>query len=195
MSEPVSMRGYNDQDLNFILQSWLLGDKKQGKYFGIRSTLYFKEREKEIRKLLLRAGALVVYPKSSPSTIIGWMCAETFDLGGATEGVVHFMYVKKEFRRFGVGSAMYKELAKQTSLVPWSSTPLIRAFNMKGKAVLEDMDKPEGNKSRKHVIIKPKILTNYPTAMYNAFKNEYNPFILDKLNNIQTRPIRRKTKV
>ena len=195
MSEPVSMRGYNDQDLNFILQSWLLGDKKQGRYFGTRTTLYFKEREKEIRKLLLRAGALVIYPKASPSTIIGWMCAETFDLGGATEAVVHFMYVKKEFRRFGIGSAMYKELTKQTSLVPWSSTPLVRSFDMPGKAIFEDLDKPVVNKHRRHTIMKPKVMTNYNISMYNAFKNEYNPFILNKLEAIQTRPIRRKTKV
>ena len=187
MTEPLRLRAYTDDDLSFILNSWLLSDYRSARFAGMRKTLFFNEREPQLKLIIARAGVLIACSSSSPTTILGWVCAETYKLEGEVEAVIHFGYVKKEFRRFGIGKHLYDEATKLTELLPWSTTQFATVADHVGKCEIVDWNNTD--KPKRRMAYRPKVIINQPNRMANTFKHAYNPFLESKLGDIDTKPI------
>lgn len=91
------VRGMEPADLNFILETWKSANRKTMKY--LPDSVYHVGMEKMIGALGLTQRLLVlVDPAALPGhDIIGWMAYREMAEGDAAI-VVHFMYVKQEFR-------------------------------------------------------------------------------------------------
>lgn len=98
--ESVNFRPYRDSDLRMVYSSWVRSygglNRDQEKW------AIYEYQIELIKKAVSECEILVATPKAcSDDDICGWLCYK-----GA---VVQFMYVKKPFRNFGVGTALLKE--------------------------------------------------------------------------------------
>lgn len=170
----------------FVYNSWLNHNKFDPRYFGIRRSIFFNYREPMIKDIVARAGILVACPPTSPNTILGFVCAETFVLEGDIEAVIHFMYVKKEFRRFGIASMLYEEATKATDKDPWSTTTLANAWKFEGRT---EVVAANSRKPLTRVYHNPVVVVRGLTTLENSFRSIYNPFLEEQLKTLDTKPI------
>lgn len=93
---------------SFIYATWL-HSYKHGSYFAkrITNTIFFKWHHKVIEKILDRDSVkiLVASPKEEPNIVLGYLVYETME----DKQVIHYIYVKKSFRRFGIATKLLKE--------------------------------------------------------------------------------------
>lgn len=89
------------EDESFIYSSWLKSYRGANANTGVSSTVYFSRHKRRIAKILERPETVVAIACSveDPDSILGWVCFE-MRRGCA---VVHFLYVKQAYRRFGIG--------------------------------------------------------------------------------------------
>lgn len=106
MSEEVIIRDFQQDDLNFILSTWLKSYRLDSKFTNfIRNSVFYPWHERLIKKILARENTrpYVACLKEDPFVILGYLI---------TEGpVVHFAYVKGPFRRMGIFKTMMKAAA------------------------------------------------------------------------------------
>src|SRR6056297_1572859 len=94
----VHVRTANEEDVHFILNSWLKSFRNSQFAKGISSTVYFTEHHKVLRKLLKRSTILVACNPEDQNQIYGYLVLEKVD------GVlcIHFAYTKQVFRKLGI---------------------------------------------------------------------------------------------
>lgn len=127
---PIVIRKPVPDDLNFILNSWLKSYrweawagvpreqfafcKKCDKHpkcatcerevrqsypsSPIHGDVYFKEQERLIYEINERSEILVACNVEEPDQVYGWVVASS--------GLLHYVYVKGPFRRFGIGGSL-----------------------------------------------------------------------------------------
>ncbi len=97
------------EDLAFVLRAWLLGARESGWGPMCINSVWYEFQQKLIGDLAARPNCrlLVACNPTDPSQLYGFACGEP-----ATEGralVMHWVYVKQTFRRFGIGKQLLKE--------------------------------------------------------------------------------------
>lgn len=101
----IETRKSQPDDSSFIIACWL-NHYKNHSYFAkrIRSNIYYPWQEMIIKAILGRPNteALVAVESSEPEVILGYMVYES------QEPVIHFTYVKKPFRRFGIAKLLFQ---------------------------------------------------------------------------------------
>jgi hypothetical protein len=110
--EAVQTRKAEAKDNPFILASWL-NHYKNYSYFAkrIKNDVYYGAHERVIKLILARKSChvLIAYTPAEPDVILGFIVYED---SLWPDPVVHFVYVKKPFRRFGIA----RELVKASGL-------------------------------------------------------------------------------
>jgi GNAT superfamily N-acetyltransferase len=100
----VIARSFQEDDLNFILASWLNCYRFNSPITSrIRSSIYYKEhQEKIIDRLLKKAsvGIHIAQLDDDPVTILGYIIVE--------KPFIHFVYVKKSCRGEGIAKFLLK---------------------------------------------------------------------------------------
>jgi GNAT superfamily N-acetyltransferase len=108
------VRTGNEEDWNFVYATWLRSFKRSS-YFAkhIQDALFFENHHK-IVEAILRRGALVrvATPAEDPATILGYLVGEG--------EVVHFIYVKKSFRGFGVARSLLSQTSHDSQFSHWT---------------------------------------------------------------------------
>lgn len=101
-SSPFVIRFAHANDMNFILATWLrslyYGDTW---YSDIDKNVFFTEYPRYIQALVKSSNTIVVALADDPDVIIGYAC------GTAT--IIHFVYVKKAWRRKGVARLLLND--------------------------------------------------------------------------------------
>lgn len=93
------IRPATDEDRPFIYQTWLRTFKHSAiPRIQCDGRIYFEGQTKLIASLLLRSNVLVACDPEYPSVVYGYCVQE-----GRT---LHWVYVKRVFRRFGVARAL-----------------------------------------------------------------------------------------
>lgn len=103
---PVEIRSLIDTDIPFIFNSWLKAYRNAKAVTEVNQNIYFSEHHKLIEKLLKRGKTLVIGAAGDPATVYGYINFE--EVQGLF--VLHFAYVKHDFRTLG----LFKELMKAT---------------------------------------------------------------------------------
>lgn len=101
MLDEVDIRLMRPADLEFVMRSWLNAYKHASSFARrIKNSVYYKWHHKIITGILLRKTTLtyVAVLREDSDTILGFLTFEEFD----NEQVVHFCYVKKDFRKMGL---------------------------------------------------------------------------------------------
>ena len=101
----ISIREFNTTDLNFILSKWLKNYKFSSRFTKkIKSDVYYKWHQLLIENIMGRGTStiLIANPIDEPGVNLGFICYET-----TPEKIIHYIFVKPEFRNFGIGRRMY----------------------------------------------------------------------------------------
>lgn len=93
-------------DAHFIASSWLKSYRDSPATAAVPSQTFYYWHHRVIEVVLARAAVLVACDPDDPDTIVGWACAEA--MPGAL--VLHYVYVKHAFRRFGIARALVRAL-------------------------------------------------------------------------------------
>lgn len=109
MQANIELRGLTEKDLPFVFATWLHAYKKES-YFAkrIKRDVFFKEHHRLIELLLGKSQILVAHPIGEPDVILGYLVY--------TSGVVHFAFVKPEFRKLGIAKTMLNAAKFDTEL-------------------------------------------------------------------------------
>lgn len=104
-SSVVSFRKLWPGDVPFLFDSWLKSFRKAREVAEVPGHIYRDGQHALAARLLERCGALVAFNPRIPEQIIGWAVSERVE----TTFLVHYVYVKHPFRRFGIGRALLLE--------------------------------------------------------------------------------------
>jgi len=96
------------EDLNFIFATWLRSYRYSSSFAKrISNDTFYTWHHKVIERILGRGALIsVVCPKGDPSVILGYACAEMYE----GKPVIHFIYVKKAFRKMGAAKELLKDI-------------------------------------------------------------------------------------
>lgn len=122
---PFLIRKALPNDVPFITNSWLKSYRDSREVQGIPNNQYFYHQHKLIEALVPRSIVIVAAMKSDPHIIMGWLCAEVAD----TALLLHYVYVKNDYRRMGIGSGMLrfvKEYEQPPAIITTHTTRLTR---------------------------------------------------------------------
>lgn len=137
-SPAFAIRAGLEDDRDFILATWLRG-YRHGSSFArrIRDGIFYRHHHPIATALLSRSNVLVAHDPEAPAVIYGYLVWEP--------GAVHWSYVKEDFRRYGIA----------TALLYASSLPK----NLKGIEITHGSDSWWAHVQRK-----------YPEAVYNPYR-------------------------
>ena len=109
-------REAKDDDLNFILNSWLKSNRHN--YSHIDNDTYYRQYKNHVVELLQNSVTLIACSEEDPDHIYGYI---TFE-----DGIMHYLYIKYTFRKMGMGTELIEiSGCKQASI----KTNLLPAFN------------------------------------------------------------------
>lgn len=99
MSElPITIREMREGDRNLVFSSWLKSNATSATARVAGHTAYYSGQHALIERLMQAGTVRVVCSQASPDTIVGWASMEP--------GVVHYVWVREEFRRAGVAKML-----------------------------------------------------------------------------------------
>ena len=99
---PIRLRKANQEDVGFIINSWLKSFKYSTWCRNVTNTIYFAEHHKIIERLLKNFDTVIACNDNDPSQIYGFINA------GSVDGIfcLNYIYVKQAFRNLSVGKAL-----------------------------------------------------------------------------------------
>lgn len=105
---PILVRKAVQSDVAFIQATWLRSFRSGAMVRHVPNRLYYAYHHLILDELLPKAIILIACDEEDPDTILGYIVAELVD----TALVIHFMYVKKPFRLFGIARRLVELLIK-----------------------------------------------------------------------------------
>lgn len=95
----VDIRGKIAEDIPYLTSTWLRSNRDSAAARFLGNDVYYGNHHGIIERLWADPGVtwMVLCYARNPNFILGWMCAEATDRGP----VVHYVYVRPEFRRWG----------------------------------------------------------------------------------------------
>lgn len=97
----VNIQDGSQEHHNFIKATWLKTYFSSGSRFCENMTpeVYYAHHPELLEKILKRSKVLVAQSKNDPDVTVGYLVYEP-------DNVIHFVYVKHTFRRFGVATSL-----------------------------------------------------------------------------------------
>lgn len=117
----VQIRPADEGDLEFVVNSWLESYRWNDHVKEVRDADYYRGQKALIVRLLQDNLVLVACLETAPRVAIGWSCTGgtvTYSikpragvaLVDSTPPIIHFIYVKKDFRGYGIAKRMLGNL-------------------------------------------------------------------------------------
>jgi GNAT superfamily N-acetyltransferase len=106
--EVVKIRPAAEADLRFIFDSWIESYRRSKYTRDLAGIIYRNEHSPRIRSALSRCKVLVACDKSDENQIAGYVVFEP--------PILHYLYVKREMRRFGVGTLLAQQVLGHVSI-------------------------------------------------------------------------------
>lgn len=99
MDQLCGIRPMEASDRSFVLATWL-NNYKHESYFAARISdkVFFRHHHDVVERLLARSRVLIACDPGDANEIVGYIVWEP--------GVLHWCYVKKAFRQYGLGRAL-----------------------------------------------------------------------------------------
>lgn len=107
-----SIRPATAEDFGMIVSSWVKNYGRSKTATALDQAVYFREQTRLVDALIRRCTTIIAADVADSSHIYGWACGELQDGEGHSvsqtnvEVVLHYVYVKRTFRRFGIGKAL-----------------------------------------------------------------------------------------
>lgn len=132
LEEKVALRTVQPDDVDLIYDSWLhSGRTDRGP--PVDKAIYFHGQRQVIGELLKRSPVIIACEPAVPAHVLGWVC---FELRAGLL-VLHYIYVKKAFRRMGIATLMMRDMlahpdaSKGLTYSHWTpaAKPLMKRFH------------------------------------------------------------------
>lgn len=105
-SYEVSFRLAEEKDIPFIKDTYSESFKDAPASRHIHAPIYKKGARRTIDALRARAACYVVTPPLYPDLLLGWAIVEATPGGVGGDACIHYVYVKKAYRKAGVSTAL-----------------------------------------------------------------------------------------
>lgn len=105
MKDLYQIRSAQPEDVNFILNSWLMSYRHSPFAKGVLKDVYFKKHHEFVKACLARSAVFCAVSKDDTTQIYGWVCIEP-PTGHELTRALHYVYVKHPYRNFGIGSSL-----------------------------------------------------------------------------------------
>jgi ribosomal protein S18 acetylase RimI-like enzyme len=105
MESEVSLRPAHAADTAFVVDSWLKSFRSSSG--DVPGPIYWRSHREVVDALLQRANVLVACNPEDASQIFGWAAFEK----RAGVLVLHYLYVKEPFRRYGIATRLLRTLS------------------------------------------------------------------------------------
>lgn len=134
MTAAYKLRIASPGDHASIFSDWLRSARSAATYRGIPSVVYFYWGHLMVEALLADVGVtwLVACASDDPTKIYGWLCGQRADAASGDQAIVHYVYVKKLYRRVGIASRLMAALESNATVLVATS------MSESGKALLHD---------------------------------------------------------
>lgn len=100
---PITIRSFHVSDTNLVLSNWLKSFRNESWAASTPNDVYFPLQQKLIGQIAARSQVFVACAVDNPAEVWGWICCEQ---GPEDSLIVHYVYVKEMFRKFGVGKML-----------------------------------------------------------------------------------------
>lgn len=100
----VQYRAPNQEDVNFIFNSWLKSNRHAKNIFDVPNPVYFSQHHVLVEGLLKRSNVIIACNPIDSAQIYGFISYETIE----DSPVVHYVYVKEAFRKLGLCKMLIK---------------------------------------------------------------------------------------
>lgn len=114
-------------DMNFIYSTWLKSYRQSEWAKDITNDVFFSQHKEIIDKILARPTTkiIVICNPDDEDQIYGYLVHEHTVSGS----IIHFAYIKYNFRKFGIMSALLGDLGYTTSVSPIFISHLPRYYD------------------------------------------------------------------
>jgi len=102
---PIRIREAIQPDIPFVYSSWLHQHCHSAFAAGVPKAIFFSNHRRIIDELITKADLYVACDASDLSVMYGFICGEEHEWP-----LVHYAYVKKKFRGFGIGKMLLEQL-------------------------------------------------------------------------------------
>lgn len=121
MSEQVKLRGPTGRDVPLILNSWLKSARDVGDRAVMSNDVYFTGYRLECLEKVTDGQVTIACDPEDDDRIFGWLCWQP--------GTIHYVYVKRDYRRWGIARQMIKAALPEFGKEPTVTTTLGRFHN------------------------------------------------------------------
>ena len=106
---PIRIRKANQEDVNFIFNSWLKSFRGSRFAQDMSNTIYFNEHHKVLERLAKTSEIIIACADKDPEQIFGYICVEKI------EGVfvLHYIYVKHTYRGMGIAKLLLSAFERE----------------------------------------------------------------------------------
>jgi predicted GNAT family acetyltransferase len=110
----------SEQDLNFVLSSWLQSYKTSEFAAAIPHQLYYRHHQELIKQILLHENnhVTILCPIDDPEQILGFIAYNT------KQPIIYYVYMKQVFRKLGLASYLVSNVLQHLRPEP-SSTAMV----------------------------------------------------------------------
>lgn len=110
---PYRLRLNTKSDEPSIYSDWLRSARKSRTYAGVKSQVFYFWQHLVIEQLLADPSVtwLIASSLVDPTKIYGWLCGQRADTLAGDQAVIHYLYVKRLYRRVGIASHMLTQFS------------------------------------------------------------------------------------
>ena len=105
MKNQIALNTIDENTRNFVIDTWIRSYRKSPYSKGIPTQIYYPYQRAIIESLIDQSQTLVASNINDEDQLIGYICFEK-----TTPPILHYLYVKKIFRRLGVAKQMLKQI-------------------------------------------------------------------------------------
>ncbi len=120
----ITIREPQPEDINFLLSTFLKGLYYGSKFWGlVDQEAFFQNYEPFVKQLMLRSDVKIACLEEDKDVILGYSISRS--------NVLHFLFVKKSYRKLGIGKLLYPAGIDTVSHITDQGDSMRRKLNLK----------------------------------------------------------------
>jgi len=132
----VVCRGKTEEDLGRIFSDWLRSNRDAPGLKVIPSETYYYSHHRILESLWNdpTAAWVLAVSKDDPTFVYAWACAQQATTAAGSSLIVHYVYTRQKFRRFGIASRLLSTIGAKpdfplvTTAHSYAGRELVKSF-------------------------------------------------------------------
>lgn len=118
MIDLIQIRVMKDEDLNFVISSWLKSYRYSTDIQRVRDSEYYDTYQTLVKSMIKRSDVYVACLREDEDVLVGYLAIERKDFD-----IIHYVFVKDLWRKIGVAKYLLRaaEPRSGTKFTHWTS--------------------------------------------------------------------------